>query len=140
MSAYLLKDISLLLWLPAVTPLDSVLERQPQTKLQLAHRGSRRDHAKGCRRGAGRNRVTRLSEVHHVEGIRTIDPEAQPEALTQTEVPRERQINDLIARSIKEVSRRVAIGGDAGYDLVLYKGRGVEPLRRGPIANVRIAD
>ena len=108
--------------------MDSVLERQPQTKLQLAHRGSRSDHAKGGRSRAGGNRVTRLSEVHDVEGIRTIGPEAQPEAFAQTEVARESQINDLIARSIKEVSRRVAIGGDAGYDLVLDKGRGVEPL------------
>ena len=55
----------------------TVSKGQAQTKLHLAHRVRRGDNAKagGCRT-RGRNGGARLSEVHVIEGIRGLGPEA----------------------------------------------------------------
>ena len=122
-------------------PVIPASEAQPHTKLHLAHRVGRGDNAKagGCRT-RGRNGAARLSKVHVIEGIRGLGPEAQLEALAQTKVAREGQIDSLIARPVQKVAGRIAIGGDAGNDFVLGKGGRVEPHRRRWIGEVGIAD
>src|SRR5437868_4756129 len=96
-------------------------ETQAQAKLKLAHRGGRGDHAKSCRCRTRRNGVPRLSEIYMIEDVRPLGPEAQPEALAQTEVARERQVSNPVTRSIEKITRRTSIGGNASHDLVLYK-------------------
>ena|SRR5437588_293618 len=74
-----------------------------------------------------------------VKEVRPIDPEAQAEALTQTEVARECQINNPIAGSIKKVARRVPVSRNARNNFILQERRRIEPLGRGGIANAGIA-
>src|ERR1041384_2383349 len=81
------------------------LETQPQTKLHLAHRSGRADNAKaGGRCTGGRNGSARLSEVGVVEGIRSFSPEAQLDALSQTKVARDGQVDSFVARAVQQVA------------------------------------
>src|SRR5258706_4796247 len=74
-----------------------------------------------------------------VKDVRPLGPEAQAETLAQTEVARDCQVNNAIVRAIDQVTRRVAIGGNARHDFVLYKSQRIEPLRCRWIADAGIA-
>ncbi|MCU1266951.1 MAG: hypothetical protein JWM21_3269 [Acidobacteria bacterium] len=75
-----------------------------------------------------------------VEGIRGLGPEAELEALAQTKVAGEGQIDSLITRPIEKVAGRAAIGGDPGNDFVLGKSGRIEPVSRRGIVEVGIPD
>src|SRR5262245_52025859 len=115
-------------------------EGQAQAKLQPAHRAGRVNHAKSRGGRARRNGGARRSEVHNVERIRALGPEPKIEALAQFEVTRDSQVNDVIARTVEKVARRIAVGGDAGHDLVLDKGGRIEPLLRRRMVKMGIPD
>ncbi len=81
-----------------------------------------------------------VPRADHIEGIGALGAEPQLEALGQREVTRDRQINIAIARSVKEITRRVAVGGDAGHHLVLNKSRRIEPQCGRRMVQVGIAN